>query len=81
MSVARKEALDEVVVVRSYRDFALAAAFLLLVLLARHALDVASMRDSYDHIFVRDEILDVDIVVVVHDLGDARHFKFIFYLK
>ena len=81
MGIARKETLDEVVVVRSYRDLALAAAFLLLVLLARHALDVASVRDSYDHIFVRDEIFDVDVVVIIHDLGDARHFKFIFYLK
>ena len=81
MSVARKEALDKVVVIRGYRDLALAAAFLLLVLLARHAFDVASVRDGYDHIFVRDEVLDVDIVVIIHDLGDARHFKFIFYLK
>ena len=81
VSIARKEALDKVVVVRSYRDLAFAAAFLLLVLLAWHAFDVASMRDGYDHIFVRDEVLDVDIVVVIHDLGDARHFKFIFYFK
>ena len=81
MSVARKETLDEVVVVRGHGNFALAAAFLLLVLLARHALDVASVRDGYDHIFVRDEVLNVDVVVVIHDLGDARHFKFIFYLK
>ena len=81
MSVARKETLDEVVVVRSYRDLAFAAAFLLLVLLAWHAFDVASVRDSYDHVFVRNEVLDVDIVVIIHDLGDARYFKFIFYLK
>ena len=81
MSVARKEALDEVVVVRSYRDLALTAAFLLLILLAWHALDVASVRDGYDHVFVRDEVFDVDVVVIIHDLGDARHFKFIFYLE
>ena len=81
MGVARKEALDEVVVVRGYRDLSFTAAFLLLVLLARYALDVTSVRDGYDHVFVRDEVLDVDIVVVVDNLGDARHFKFIFYLK
>ena len=81
MSIWSKEALYKVIVVCRDRYFAFATAFLLLVLLAWHTLDVAAVSYGYDHIFIWYEIFDVDIIVVINDLSHSWYFKFIFDLK
>ena len=75
VGVGDEEFLDEVVFVCGDGDFAFASTTLFLILFDRHPLDVATVGDGDDHWLVGDEILDVDVVVIIDDLGTALFAK------
>ena len=64
--------LDEVLFALFHADDALAAAALRAVGADGGALDVALVRDGDDAGFVGDEVFDVDLALVGHDVGAAR---------
>ena len=71
MRRAHEEVLDVVLVLHVHPGDADAAALLLAVGGQRKRLDVARVRDRDDHLLVGDQVLDVDLVLGVRDLGPA----------
>ncbi|OPZ60313.1 MAG: hypothetical protein BWY87_00534 [Deltaproteobacteria bacterium ADurb.Bin510] len=71
MIVGDEDVLDEVVLAGGHALDALAAAALGAVLGQFGALDVAVARDGHDHLFVRDQVLDVELADAALDDGAA----------
>ncbi len=63
--------LDEVAVLHVHAGHAATAALLLAVGGQRERLDVAGLGDRDHHLLVGDQVLDVDFVLGVADLGAA----------
>ncbi len=72
MRVGDEQAADEVLVARLHAGAALAAARLAPVGRERHALDVAAVRHGHHHVLAGDEVLVVDAVDGIEDLGAPR---------
>jgi hypothetical protein len=66
-----EEVLDVVVLLHVHPGHAHAAAALLAIRGQRQRLDVARLRDRDDHLLVGDQVLDVELVLGVRDLGAA----------
>ena len=71
---------DEILVARLHAGAALAAAPLRPVGRERHALDVAEMRDGHDHVLALDQVLVLDLVDLLDDLGAARRGEVLLHL-
>src|SRR6185437_10189483 len=66
-----EEVLDEIVFAGSRADAPLAAAGLMAVGFDRRALDVARVADGDGHFLVFDQVLELDFLDAIHDLGAA----------
>ena len=66
-----EEVLDEIFVAGLRADAALAAARLMAVDVDRRALDVAGMADGDGHLFVFDQVFELDFLDAIDDLGAA----------
>ncbi len=72
MGVGHQQALDEVLFLNAGGRLTLTATTLGLVVAQRLILDVALMRQGDHHIFLLDQIFDVDVRRVGGDLGTTR---------
>src|SRR3989339_149624 len=75
MSVAGIEFLDKVIIVGGYGNFTFSASDLFLIRYQRYTFDVSAMADGDNHRLIRDQIFDVDIIVVVFDIGNTRNVE------
>ena len=66
-----KDALNEILLLRRHAGHAAAAALLAAVGRGRHAFAVARVREREDALLLLNEILDVDLILDVLDLGQA----------
>ena len=72
VGIGDEELVDEVVVLHARRLLAAPAALLCAVVGERLALEVAAVRQRDDHVFRCDQVFDVDLGGVEHDLRTAR---------
>ena len=66
-----KDALNEILLLRRHAGHAAAAALLAAIGRSRDALAVAGVGERKDALLLLDEILDVDLILDVLDLGQA----------
>ncbi len=71
MRIGDEQLVDEILVLDLRRRAAAPAALLRLVGIDRLRLGVAPVRQRYDDFLARDQILDTEIRLVLHDLGAA----------
>src|SRR3981189_371988 len=72
MGRSHEQSGDKILVAGLHARPALAAAALRTVGRQRHALDVAGMRDRDHHVLALDQVLVLDLVLLLGDLGLAR---------
>ena len=72
MRVGDEQAVDEVLVLHRGRLLAAPSTALGAVVGERLTLEVAGVRQGHDHVFGRDQVLDVDLGGVHHQLGATR---------
>ncbi len=71
MGIGYQQTIDKILFLDARRRLAFAAATLRFVIRERLIFDVTLMRQRHDHIFLIDQIFDVDIGAVGGDLGAA----------